>query len=220
MWYNKQMKRQYLDIHGSEVPSVTTVLSQLNKPQLVAWAARLARQGVDWEDVRNEAADIGTIAHEMAENFIKNQPCDFSQHPGYKKALKAFSAFQNWVGINQVTFLGSEIPLVHHQKKFGGTIDIVAEVNGKVSLIDLKTSSSLSEEYNYQVCAYQYLLENGDLDDRGAKRSFPPYQVEQAILLRIDKNSGIFEQRIIKDFEKHHRIFFLLLDLWHAREEK
>jgi hypothetical protein len=214
------MKRQYLDLHGSEVPSVTTVLAQLNKPQLVAWAAKLARQGINWEDVRNDASEIGTVAHEMAENFIKNQPCDFSKHRHYQKALKAFSAFEYWVGMNEVKFLGSEIPLVHHQKKFGGTIDIVAEVNGKVSLIDLKTSNSLSEEYNYQVSAYQYLLENGDLDESGAKRNYPLYQVEQAILLRIDKNYGVFEERTIVDFEKYHKIFFLLLDLWHCREEK
>jgi hypothetical protein len=214
------MKRQYLDLHGIEVPSVTTILSQLNKPQLVPWAAKLARQGVNWEEVRNQAAEIGTVAHTMAENFIKNQPSDFSRHPHYQKALKAFSAFQYWVGMNEVKFLGSEIPLVHHGKRFGGTIDIVAEVNGKVTLIDLKTSNSLSEEYNYQVSAYQYLLENGDLDDTGATRKYPTYKVEQAILLRIDKNYGIFEERIIANFEKYHKIFFLLLDLWHCRDEK
>jgi hypothetical protein len=214
------MKRQYLDLHGIEVPSVTTVLAQLNKPQLVPWAAKLARAGINWEEVRNEAAEIGTVAHTMAENFIKNQSCDFSRHPNYQKALKAFNAFQYWVSMNEVKFLGSEIPLVHHRKRFGGTIDIVAEVNGKLTLIDLKTSNSLSEEYNYQVSAYQYLLENGDLDDTGKTRNYPAYKIEQAILLRVDKNYGVFEERTIVDFSKFHQIFFLLLDLWHAREEK
>lgn len=214
------MKRQYFDKHGLEVPSVTTVLSQINKPQLLPWAVKLAKQGINWEEVRNEAAEIGTVAHEMAENFIKKQPCDFSKHPYYQKALKAFSAFQYWTEMNEVNFLGSEIPLVHHEKRFGGTIDIIAEVNGKLTLIDLKTSKSLSEEYNYQVSAYQFLLQHGDLECTGLKRSFPSYQVEQAILLRIDKNYGIFEERIISDFKSYHKIFFLLLDLWHFREQE
>lgn len=216
--YNKRMKRQYFDLHGIEVPSVTTVLAQLNKPQLVPWAAKLAKQGINWEQVRNDAAEIGTVAHTMVENFIKNQPSDFTRHPHYQKALKAFSAFQYWVSMNDVKFLGSEIPLVHHKKRFGGTIDIIALVNGKVTLIDLKTSNSLSEEYNYQVSAYQFLLEQADLDDTGATRKFPIYKIDQAILLRIDKNYGIFEERTIMDFTKYHQIFFLLLDLWFCRD--
>jgi len=214
------MKRQYLDQNGIEVPSVTTVIAQLNKPQLVNWAARLARQGIHWEDVRNEAADIGTLVHMMAENFIKKQSCDFTHHPHYTKACKAYSAFQNWMGVNQVEFLGSEISLVHHQKKFGGTIDIIAKVNGIMTLLDLKTSGSLSEDYNYQVCAYQYLFEKGNLNDTGTARTFPVYPIEQAILLRVDKNAGIFEERVIHDFEKYQKIFFLLLDLWHNRDDK
>ena len=213
------MKHQYLNDLGQEMPTVTTVLAQLNKPQLVAWAARLAQKGMNWEDIRNEAAEIGTIAHTMAENFIKSQPCDFSLHPFFPKASKAFQAFKDWNCVNKVKYLGSEIPLVHKEKKFGGTVDIVAEVNDKITLIDLKTSSSLSEEYNYQVSAYKFLLENGDLDDTGLVRTFPVFQIEQAIILRIDKNSGIYEERLIHNFETYQKIFFLLLELWHIRQE-
>jgi len=213
------MKRQYLNDLGQEMPTVTTVLAQLNKPQLVAWAARLAQKGINWENVRNEASDIGTLTHTMAENFIKNQPCDFSSHPCFPKANRAYQAFQEWNRVNKVRYLGAEISLVHRGKKFGGTVDIVAEVNDKITLIDLKTSSSLNEEYNYQVTAYKFLLENGDLTDAGLVRTFPVYQIEQAIILRVDKNSGIYEEMEIHDFETYQKIFFLLLDLWHLREE-
>jgi hypothetical protein len=116
-----------------------------------------------------------------------------------------------------VEFIGSEVSLVESNRQFGGTIDIIAKVDGVLSVIDIKTSSSLCEEYDYQLAAYRYLLEFAQLNDQGFTREFSSYQPNQGLLLRVDKYKGIFEEKIIKDFHKPQEVFFLLLDLWHRR---
>jgi hypothetical protein len=211
------MKHIYRNENGTEVPTVTTVLSQIHKPHLITWAAKLASRGMDWELIRNEAAETGSLVHSMIESFIKQESVDYSNHPFYSKAQKAYQAFINWTHKRKVEFIGSEISLVETGKQFGGTIDIIANVDGILSVIDIKTSSSLCEEYDYQIAAYRYLLEYAQLDDKGFARAFSPYQSNQALLLRVDKYKGTFEEKIISDFQTPQAIFFLLLDVWHRR---
>lgn len=211
------MKHIYKNENGTEVPTVTTVLSQIHKPHLITWAAKLATKGMDWELIRNEAAETGSLVHSMIESYIKHESVDYSNHPFYHKAAKAYQAFINWTNKRDVAFFGSEISLVETSKQFGGTIDIIAKVNGVLSVIDIKTSSSLCEEYDYQIAAYRYLLEFAQLNDQGMSREFLPYEANQGILLRVDKHKGTFEEKIIDDFQKPQEVFFLLLDLWHRR---
>src|SRR5512136_530459 len=121
------MKHIYKNENGSEVPTVTTVLSQIHKPHLIAWAAKLATKGMDWELIRNEAAETGSLVHSMIESYIKQDSEDYTNHPFYAKAHKAFQAFLNWTNKRHVDFIGSEISLVESDKQFGGTIDIIAK---------------------------------------------------------------------------------------------
>lgn len=211
------MKHIYKNEMGAEVPTVTTVLSQIHKPHLITWAAKLAMKGIDWELIRNEAAETGSLVHSMVESYIKQDQTDYSDHPFYPKASKAFKAFLDWTKTRNVEFFGSEISLVEKEKQFGGTIDIVANVDGIISVIDVKTSSSLCEEYDYQIAAYRYLLEHAQLNDEGGAREFSFFQPQQGLLLRLDKYKGIFEEKVIQQFQKSESVFFLLLDLWHHR---
>ena len=211
------MKHVYKNENGREVPTVTTVLSQIHKPHLIAWAAKLASKGIDWELIRNEAAETGSLVHSMIESYIKQETIDFTEHPFYHKAEKAYQAFLRWTHQREVEFIGSEVSLVESNRQFGGTIDIIAKVDGVLSVIDIKTSSSLCEEYDYQLAAYRYLLEFAQLNDQGFARELSSYQPNQGLLLRVDKYKGIFEEKIIKDFHKPQEVFFLLLDLWHRR---
>ena len=189
------MKHTYFDQQQQPVPSVTTVIGQLDKPYLLKWANSLGFKGYNFEKVRNNAAETGTIAHTMIENFIKGEESDFSFHPFYRPAKNSFTAFQKWLQENEVEFLGSEISLVDGTLRFGGTIDIIARVNGKTCVIDAKTSNQLSLEYNYQVAAYAMLLETAMLNDKGETRTFPTYSPDCSLLLRLDKKQAVYEEK-------------------------
>lgn len=60
-------------IDGKRVPSVTTVISRFKESgALMYWCWDQGRQGLDYRQTRDAAADAGTIAHAMVEAFIRN----------------------------------------------------------------------------------------------------------------------------------------------------
>jgi ATP-dependent exoDNAse (exonuclease V) beta subunit len=51
-----------------------------------------------------------------------------------------------------------ELPLVHEELLYGGTIDLLANLNPQFTLIDFKSSNHLYAEHRIQVAAYAELL--------------------------------------------------------------
>ncbi|HPJ12203.1 MAG TPA: PD-(D/E)XK nuclease family protein [Caldisericia bacterium] len=214
------MKHLYVNQNKEPVPSVTTVISQLDKPYLLKWANSIGLKGYSYEDIRDKAAETGTIAHTMVENLIKGQEEDFSYHPLFVPAQRSFKAFQEWLTTHDIQFLGSEISLVNPTLGFGGTVDIIARIDGQICIIDIKTSNQLCIEYHYQVAAYALLLESASLNDLGETRTFPTYTPEYALLLRLDKRNGSFQEKWLhrKDLQLSQKVFTSLLSLFRLRE--
>ena len=58
----------YFNKAGQRLPSVTTIISRFKESGgLIHWAWNLGREGQDYRQVRDEAADAGTLAHAMIE---------------------------------------------------------------------------------------------------------------------------------------------------------
>lgn len=185
--------QKYTDHNGVEVPGVTTILGVLSKPALYRWYYNCGKDGIDPFKAKDTAADIGTIAHYLVECDIKGVKPDLSGYvpKNVDTARVALGAFQEWRKSNDFKVIALEKPYVSNILGFGGCIDIYAELNGKKSLIDIKTSSGVYPEMRVQLAAYKNLmLENGDV-------------VEDQHILRIDKKTGEF---------CHHRIGELTLE--------
>ncbi|MDD4028549.1 MAG: PD-(D/E)XK nuclease family protein [Caldisericia bacterium] len=214
------MKHQYFDQNKEPVPSVTTIIAQLDKPYLLKWANTIGLKGYSYEGIRNKAADTGTLAHTMVENLIKGKEEDFSAHPLFVPANRSYAAFQQWFSLHDVQFLGSEISLVNHELGYGGTIDIIARVNGKICIVDIKTSNQLCTEYHYQVAAYALLLETATLNDKGETRIFPTYSPDNALLLRLDKRDGTFQEKWLSrdELQLPQEIFTSLISVFQLRK--
>lgn len=164
---------------SQEVPGVTTVLGILNKPALVPWAWGLGMKGLDYRKVRDQAADIGSIAHLMIEADIKGETFDPSEYApaDVSKAENSYLAWLDWRKGNIVDILHSELQLVDDQMGFGGTIDCIAQHNGECWLIDVKTGKAVYDEMIAQVAAYQYLYKQ---------------PLAQVHIIRLDKEDGSF----------------------------
>jgi hypothetical protein len=74
--------------------------------------------------------------------------------PTDAESLKAVNAFRAWEETAKVEWLASELIVVSETHGYAGTLDAVARVNGKVALLDLKTSSGVYEEFFKQLQAY------------------------------------------------------------------
>ncbi len=192
---------RYKTKDGIHVPGVTTILGMLDKPALLDWAWKLGLAGEDFRKVRDKAASIGTIAHYLTECHLKKEKPDMSEFSpaDVDKAENSFLGYLDFEKQHNLEVIFSEMPLVSENLKFGGTIDCYAKVDGKLSLIDFKTSKGVFPEMRVQVAAYRALLEECG------------HKVEKVHLLRIDKESGEFNHHQMDDLENEWKLFQALL---------
>jgi hypothetical protein len=109
---------------------------------------------------RDQAADAGTIAHEMMDCKIHGRQFDSSQYDPalVARALPAYYAFMNWAAQAKFEIVETEISLTSRQHLFGGTRDAIL-IDGKRALGDWKTSNGVYADYLLQLGAYGILDE-------------------------------------------------------------
>lgn len=152
----------YKTIDGKRVPSVTTILKSWGSADgLVYWAHNLGLEGKALDDARSEAAEPGTIAHEMIERYILGK--DPTEVDGVAedlaKARTAFEAFCRWADASRFELIESEVMLVSEALRFGGCLDALAKIHGRVSLFDWKSSGRVWAKFVAQVGGYALLVE-------------------------------------------------------------
>ena len=187
---------------GTRVPSVTTVLSRYKEAGgLIHWAWDLGKQGKDYREVRDAAADAGTLAHQMIEQWSQGaQPSITGDPEVVKKAEQAFGAFLEWAGQTHLQIVQSEVSLLSEKHRFGGTLDAML-VNGKLSLGDWKSANAVYSDNLMQLAAYGILWEENN-PDKPITGGFH--------LMRFSKNEGDFEHRWFGDLTDARECFLLL----------
>jgi len=89
---------------------------------------------------KEESANIGTLAHEWAENFTKTWSMSL---PEDERVANAVKWFIDWKTENNVEFEHSEIMIYSKKYNYVGILDWIATINWKRYLIDYKTSNSI-----------------------------------------------------------------------------
>jgi len=74
--------------------------------------------------------------------------------PEEKQVLMGVSAFLDWEREHEVTFLSSERVVYSKKHDYIGKMDIEAKIDGKLCLVDLKTSNGLYNTVGLQTAAY------------------------------------------------------------------
>jgi len=162
--------QRYTTSAGKIVPGATTVINLYgdNKGALMGWMRKECLAGRDPYKVRDSAADIGTVAHALVEEHVHKA----LGNPDFKAldrleyspmtmevAEKAFNAYLHWERNANIEYIRAELQLVSDEHKYGGTIDIVAKLNGKITIMDLKTSKGVYPDHIIQIGAYRNLYE-------------------------------------------------------------
>ncbi|MDD5353435.1 MAG: hypothetical protein PHS93_09765 [Candidatus Omnitrophica bacterium] len=194
---------------GTRVPGTTTILGVLNKPALVPWANKLGLEGIDSSKYVDESARIGTLAHYLVQCHLTKQEPDLSQYGIFEidKAENALISYFEWEKTRKIVPIKNELPLISETYRYGGTIDLYAEIDGILTLCDFKTGSGIYNEHYYQVCAYrQLLIENGD-------------SVEQIRILNIPrKESEEFTEKVYTNFGIGWEIFCNCLNIYELQK--
>ena len=157
-------KRLYQTPQGKSYPSVTTVTGILSKDDIQAWRQRIGEEKAD--QITRAATSRGNEVHKLAELYLKNEL--FSQSTlfdepktnNYKMFEALSSVLDNKVGIVRAI----EAPLYSDVLRVGGRVDLVAEWDNELAVIDFKTSSKPKKErwidnYFMQSSAYAFMFE-------------------------------------------------------------
>ena len=153
--------RLYETPEGNKYPSITTVLSVRNKKGLFEWRKRVGEDVANY--VARKAANRGTCVHHMCEDYINN---DFDEEKHKKKFLPyvLFNQLRESVLQKIDNIYAQECGLYSDKYKVAGRVDCIAEYDGKLSIIDFKTSSKersddWNESYYIQASAYAEMFE-------------------------------------------------------------
>ena len=195
---------------SDRVPSVTTILGVLGKPALIEWAYQCGLRGEDYKAVRDDAASVGTLAHYLIMCHLKNIEPDTSEYSAQdiERAENCLIKYWDWEKGHKIEPILVETPLVSEEYRFGGTIDLFANVDGLPTLVDFKTGKAIYPEFFYQLAAYERLL-----DEAGHK-------LKATKILRIgrDESEG-FEERSIGELHKQWGIFLACKQIYELKKE-
>lgn len=151
--------RFYQHANGNFYPSVTTILDAY--PKSAAFFEWLKKQGEDADEVRDEAGRKGSTVHQLCEDYDAGLEVSILNEFGaaqYKQI--EWAMFERYVEFREKTkweLIANELHYISPTYGFAGTLDRVFKVNGKLILVDIKTSNALHNHYWVQQAAYKYL---------------------------------------------------------------
>lgn len=192
---------------GTRVPSVTTILHDMRIPGLEKWAWECGVAGLKYEEVRDQAADIGRLAHYLIMCHLREETPDTASYSpdNLKQAESCLLQYLEWEKSHDVKPILIEQPLVSERYRYGGTIDLLAEVDGELVLIDYKTGKAIYDNYFYQVAAYQRLLNEAGYKPSGLK------------ILRMNREFNDFEERTRRSLVLEFDIFKNYIDIYQKK---
>lgn len=168
-------------INGKAVPSVTTVLNIINKPELIEWYGRLGLAAANKK--KEEAAEFGSIVHTALESVCNGQTPSFKD----ERVKTVVENFLAWEKRNIKRWITFEKAIFNDEHLYAGTIDAIAELkSGAIVLVDFKTSKRVWAEYYLQVAAYTNATRIED-------NVFDLSKLEGAIILHLDHDSLTWE---------------------------
>jgi PD-(D/E)XK nuclease superfamily len=145
---------------GTKVPGASTI-AQIAKDSggLIHWSWQLGMEGKDYREVRDAAADAGTMMHEAAEHWKRGTPYEWAGPPDVvARARRGYAAFLEWTRQTRLKIEETEVSLVSEKYRFGGTFDAMLIGEQRV-MADYKSASSVYPEHLLQVVAYAKLWE-------------------------------------------------------------
>lgn len=156
-------------------------------------------------DIRDDAGSVGTQAHDAIEKYIKEwietkkRPEDiktFLRPDADPRAIASARALESLLRKKEVIPVASEI-LVGHTKYSAGTLDFLCFWEGKLVLVDFKTSNAVDKiNYSMQVAAYLYFFKH-----------MTKIPLTRAKIIHLSKDSDKFDVYNVKNIGEAWKAF-------------
>ena len=149
---------RYYKVDGDlSYPSVTSVISFQTRQKFAEWRARVGEEEANKRT--KHATTRGTKLHRVFEVYLQNG--DYESLDEYQVPLiqMMFKAAKNQLDARLNNIHQQETPMISHKLCLAGTVDLICEVDGELSIVDFKTSAKEKpeewlEDYFVQLSAY------------------------------------------------------------------
>ena len=200
--FNPNEKKYRYKVNGEVKTGCTSVIDpRFGKAGIVGWAKKLPLEALRWQmqedkkpideieayisklkikvaELSIKDANIGTMMHTLCEDYIlgKNPVAPTSE------PLKTmFPKFTEWWDNMNIEVIETEKTYYSQELDTCGTVDLICKMNGKLGLIDFKTSKSIDySNYPVQISAYRKMIMDST-----------DYKIEFLGLINIPKDKGL-----------------------------
>ncbi len=205
----------------------------LNKPNtlscgVVPLAELLNAARFNYRTISTTATDIGKIAHNWLERYIKDiiagNDVLVGLAPENEKSANCVEAALKWFDRHKFRPVFAEKKLYSRTHGYAGTCDWLAYVTScgdreccpfdgeELVLGDFKSSKHLYDEYFCQLASYRFAIEE----------EFPHLKIGACMLLRLGKEDGEFEVRTAtqEEFDADFDGFLGCLQMYHWQKQR
>lgn len=179
--------RLYKTPEGRSYPSITTVLGHFGKHKIMEWRKAVGEQEAN--RVARHAAGRGTALHTLCERYIDNLEVFDAKTMPHVKAM--FNSVKDILDTRIGKVYLQEVPLYSNYLRIAGRVDLIAEFDGVISIIDFKSSSrrktaSDIKDYFEQEAAYAIMFEE--------RAKLPIVNLVTIMAVENDPNPLIFKE--------------------------
>lgn len=211
----------FTDEKGNHILSVTSVTGVIDKsPALMGWSVKqmgfyllaekakgndkitedLVNQAKkEYRRLKQEAADLGTEIHSWVSEWIKGKKPSM---PENEKVVNGITAFLKFQKEHQIKWLETERIIYSKKHAYAGILDAIGEMEGKLTLVDFKSSNAIYDEMRFQVAGYQIAYEEEMKKD-----------IEKRVIIRFGKEDGQFEVFDLGKDGKDKQVFLACLKI-------
>lgn len=153
--------RLYATPTGERYKSITTVLSNHGKKAIMEWRERVGAEEAN--KISGKASRRGTRVHKICEDYINNEISEMKMQMLIPDLKELFFKIKPIIDESLGDVYSQEQALYSHRLKIAGRVDLIGYWNGKLSVIDFKTSTKQKEEsyiqnYFMQCTAYALMF--------------------------------------------------------------
>lgn len=209
--------------NGEHVRSVTTILGVIAKPMLIPWAANMVAEHIKAncpfsegkffvnEDAleqarkahakkKTDAGDAGSLVHKFAEDALRGlnpiYPIVGLTTEQAGEVINGCKAFEKFRAAHDLKPIYVERRIFSKQHMYAGTADFWGHVDGRLGILDFKTSSGVWDEFWLQTAGYEVAITE-ELYDGDAEHLW-------RFLVHLDKATGEFKL-YAREFSAVHR---------------
>lgn len=156
--------KQYFFKDGTKAPGATTIVKLLNQPYLIKWANNIGKQGVDVTEYVQATAKQGILIHRMLESHVSKTAIELDEYSDEEIKLgeAILQKYLDWEKEHEIIPICSETAFISEKYRFCGVVDFYCKLDDKYTIVDFKTSKSITKEHFLQLSSYVELLKENN----------------------------------------------------------